>query len=423
MKLSAIRIHAIDYLKTNSFGLPIYRYLKTRQLKKRFSINEISKFTPVRSESEQVRFNLVLPSLRKTKVFAGVSTALYFFQKLTENEKYCRIVVMGDEAYDNNFTYQIEEYSRAQVGHRSNKELFFYSDCDTIDIAANDLFIFTSWKTAFSFRSIVKWQKDAFNIQDRKSIYLIQDFEPGFFSWSSEYMLAESTYSTNPNDIIAVFNSSELASYFTMNGYCFFQEYWFKPNLNKALKRRLLDSIDKSGNARKKRILIYGRPSEQRNAFEIIRYSLELWSETYEHAADWEIFSLGEGFMNITLANNTIVSKGKLSLDEYADYMLSSYAGISLMASPHPSYPPLEMSTFGIRTITNKFASKDLGTFNENIISIDSCSPEEIARILARLCDEFCSYEPKFQLNHEYLDGNSLDCTIMQAKRALLEKL
>lgn len=42
--------------------------------------------------------------------------------------------------------------------------------------------------------------------------------------------------------------------------------------------------------------------------------------------------------------------------------MLDTYAGISLMSSPHPSYPPLEMSVFGIKVITNNYSNKDLSS-------------------------------------------------------------
>ena len=58
------------------------------------------------------------------------------------------------------------------------------------------------------------------------------------------------------------------------------------------------------------------------------------------------------------------------------------------MISPHPSYQPLEMSTFGIKTITNTFDCKDLKEFNSNIISLDRYSAEDIAEALLQLVTE-----------------------------------
>ena len=56
------------------------------------------------------------------------------------------------------------------------------------------------------------------------------------------------------------------------------------------------------------------------------------------------------------------------------------------MVSPHPSYPPLEMSSFGMKVITNKYDNKDLSGFNDNMISLDNCSAATVAKTLEQLC-------------------------------------
>ena len=100
--------------------------------------------------------------------------------------------------------------------------------------------------------------------------------------------------------------------------------------------------------------------------------------------------SAGEAHADIDLGNGCILhSVGKLSLDEYSQILLDSYAGISLMVSPHPSYPPLEMSTFGVNTITNCYGQKDLATFNDNIFSLKSCSPHQLAEALVQICSKY----------------------------------
>ena len=97
-------------------------------------------------------------------------------------------------------------------------------------------------------------------------------------------------------------------------------------------------------------------------------------------------------------------SLGKLTLEQYASIMLESYLAISLMVSPHPSYPPLEMSTFGVKTITNSYSNKDLGKFNENIISISNCSASAIADELIKQCSQFNS-NGKVCVNDDYLNS------------------
>lgn len=420
MNFASLEIKLIDWLKTNRVTVPIYKKMKTAQNKKRFRVDSIYSFAPKHDDSSDIRYNLILPSLRGTRVFAGISSALTFFLCMTDDASKCRIIVIGDEEYSDNTTYQVQGYKHSVS---SPKQLVFATDKKSLDIGKNDVFVLTSWKTAVSFLPLLQWQKSEFQIAARKAIYLIQDFEPGFFAWSSEYVLAESTYLDFAEDIIAVYNSKQLYSFFKGKGYRFAVSYYFQPTLNTELKKILLQEADREQIKREKKILIYGRPSEARNAFEIIRYSLELWSNQYEKSKEWEIVSLGEGFDNIRLKNNIIISQGKVTLEEYAQYMLSAYVGISLMVSPHPSYPPLEMSTFGVRTITNKFEGKDLAEFNKNIISIDNCSPMLIADTLTQVCEGYEKHELCLLIDKDYLEGESLKEVISEAKSKILESL
>ena len=105
---------------------------------------------------------------------------------------------------------------------------------------------------------------------------------------------------------------------------------------------------------------------------------------------EWEVVSAGEQHPPVELGRGVVMnSVGKLSIDGYAQLLNESYAGISLMASPHPSYPPLEMSVYGIKVITNTFANKDLTEFNENIVSVSRTAPAEIASQLKHICDGY----------------------------------
>lgn len=100
--------------------------------------------------------------------------------------------------------------------------------------------------------------------------------------------------------------------------------------------------------------------------------------------------------------------------------MLTSYAGISLMISPHPSYPPLEMSTFGVRTITNCYENKDLSGFNNNIISLRACNPELIMDTLCTLCDNYDNYTSKIDVNEEYISNNTMEQCISFIRDAVM---
>jgi hypothetical protein len=70
---------------------------------------------------------------------------------------------------------------------------------------------------------------------------------------------------------------------------------------------------------------------------------------------------------------------GKASLEDYADHLNRAAVGISLMISPHPSYPPLEMAEAGVLTITNNYGCKDLSRRFPEIIPIERVDGELLA--------------------------------------------
>ena len=397
-----------EILTTSKITRPIYKkYLKYKY--KHVDIESLNSIVPSAEQGDLYRYNLVLPTLEKRNVYGGIATAIKVFRLLSDKSGYCsRIIITDDKGYSKKYTYDIEGFSNEKG---SSKQMVFLKSNQKVEVRKNDIFILTSWSTAYMFTSIIDWQIESFALRNRKAVYIIQDYEPGFFAWSSNYVLAESTYRSSPDKLIALFNSRELYEYFKLKKYNFYKALYFEPALNDELKKYLL----KAGKVeRKKHILIYGRPYSARNAFEIIKEALSIWSKCYKDAKDWCIISLGADFENIALSNNTIESLGKVSLKEYADIMLESYAGISLMISPHPSYPPLEMSTFGVRTITNSFENKDLSYFSKNIISIDNCAPEVIAHQLESICNEYGRIESAIDLDSPYVKGSNIDSVISE---------
>jgi hypothetical protein len=92
------------------------------------------------------------------------------------------------------------------------------------------------------------------------------------------------------------------------------------------------------------------------------------------------------------------------------------------MISPHPSYPPLEMSTFGMKVITNSYENKDLSGFNQNIISLNSLTPDSIAEELLKLTRAYAENESEFGYNEQYMtNSNSFDLIIKQIETDLIQ--
>ena len=69
--------------------------------------------------------------------------------------------------------------------------------------------------------------------------------------------------------------------------------------------------------------------------------------------------SAGKPHADIDLGDGVwLRSVGKLDLTEYATLLRGSAIGISLMISPHPSYPPIEMAHMGMLVLTNRFENE-----------------------------------------------------------------
>jgi WsaF, C-terminal domain len=79
-------------------------------------------------------------------------------------------------------------------------------------------------------------------------------------------------------------------------------------------------------------------------------------------------------------------SIGKLDISAYGDLLKRSAVGLSLMISPHPSYPPLEMAHLGMLVLTNRFGRKDLSTWHENLVSLHQMTADAIGGELSALC-------------------------------------
>lgn len=88
----------------------------------------------------------------------------------------------------------------------------------SIPVSENDYFLFTGWWTAYCCQDAYVGFENTFGIKPNIFLYFIQDYEPGFYSWSTKYLLADSTYKSD-YPTIAIFNSMLLKEFFDENHY------------------------------------------------------------------------------------------------------------------------------------------------------------------------------------------------------------
>jgi hypothetical protein len=343
-------------------------------------------FRPAPDSETRPRLSLVMPSIDPAWAFGGVTTAIDIFLDLClRTGADARIITEGGADRDvvakrlsgRNVNLEYVEHVKRPPG--SNRPVSF------VPVRSSDLFITYNWAATLNIRDILDYQVSEYGGSSRPFIYLIQDYEPSFFPFSSAHMLARLALD-QPRRCWGLFNSSQLKEFVSAQGHKLERAYVFEPKIGDALRPALeAPPIEK-----RKRILVYGRPTIPRNCFPAVEKGLRLWAELYPRFSEWDVVSAGMAHKPLPLGDGrSMRSLGKLSLEGYADLMRTTGVGLSLMASPHPSYPPLEMAHFGLLTITNEYANKNLAAAHDNFLSIPDIDAPTIAAALAEACDRF----------------------------------
>ncbi|MGD6643735.1 hypothetical protein VWY68_00815 [Xanthomonas citri pv. citri] len=330
---------------------------------------------------------MILPSINKQHYFGGIHTAVLIYRELCRYFDESRIILV-DSAPDDEALARFGDHQLVNCGEESEapRQIVAFNDRygQTLPVAAGDYWLATAWWTAYSAQRLATWQS-AMQASDRPVMYLIQDYEPGFYAWSSQSALAMSTYRKDRD--IAIFNTSLLRDYFARQGFDYQRAVTFEPVLHDGLKAALERVRSTQQTPRQRVILTYARPGTPRNAFELLCEGLRKWGWADSRCADWRVLAVGELDSDVDLGPFVLQALGKLSIDQYAELLSTSSLGISLMVSPHPSYPPLEMDAFGMSVITNRFANKDLPESHANIVSLEAMTPDAIAAELTRQID------------------------------------
>lgn len=341
-------------------------------------VGETTPCNPRPLASSQRRLNLLLPSINASHYFGGIHTAVQIYQAMASQFQSGRIVLM-DSSPDTEALARFSDHQAVpcNVDSTAPWQVVDFSDRygHTLPVGPADMWLATAWWTAYAGQRLAAWQQERYG-KAGELAYLIQDFEPGFYPWSSQYALALGTY--RPEKDIAVFNTSLLADYFSQRGLDFKRRIVFEPTLNPRL-REVLTTVRASQAPRDKRIVVYARPSTPRNAFELLCEGLRNWGWSDARCQQWEVVAAGELSSDLDLGPFRLRALGKLAIDDYAQLLASSAVGVSLMISPHPSYPPLEMAAFGMSVVTNSFGNKDMGSRLPNLTSFTEFSPETIA--------------------------------------------
>ena len=375
--------------------------------------------------SECSRINVLLPSLRLKHMSGGPNTALLLAALLAEKGELVRLIACdapteGEEAAL--FPHMDRLLQRPVARDRIDLVDAFDRSRPTA-IGTKDIFLATAWWTAQMVKyAVAKTRYKTF-------IYLIQDFEPILHEGSTFQARALETYGL-PH--IPVINTRLLLDHLVRESAGCYADHrfsanalWFEPALDRS--RYFLDS-GKSGPLDKRVLLFYARPTfARRNLFEIGLVALrKAVASGVIDKDNWEVWAMGEKLAPVNLGNGVFLNPLPwLSFDDYAKRVRTADLLLSLMLSPHPSYPPLEMAASGKLVVTNSFSVKTaerLRAFSPNIIVAEPTA-ESVAAALENAAGRINAGLPSYDSSGAITSPSNWDESLGEIVPVLLQRI
>lgn len=317
-------------------------------------------------EGEKFRLNVVTDSTGKESFFGGVATSLILATLFCR--KYGMPLRIITRTAPNNPNDYYSFLRLVQIEAPDTVE--FYSDYDHVSSRAHykletsnkDIFLSTSW-----------WSSEAVRHVNMRSsfFYILQEVEPFFYPHGDDRLLCERILAAPGINYIV--NSRLLHDYFRNNAFsnvtrrsiCFepaFPEHMYAPD-------------SQTFNVKSKyRLFFYSRPRNLRNLFFAgIKFLDQALLLGIIDTNEWEIFLVGSDVPKIVFSDGTEPRiLGQLDWVEYLEFTKTIDVGFSLMYTPHPSYPPLDLASSGAVVLTNTFENKQsLAQYSKNIICAD----------------------------------------------------
>lgn len=316
--------------------------------------------------------SIVLPPLEPEKIFAGVATALEFGRRLAlALGRPLRVVPLDHQPAE-----PLQAAIRAHLsttGASVQLSVVPQPLLPHTTVSRDDLWVVTYWTTAHA----ADVARRIGVLDPARVVYLIQDYEPGFHAWSVPFVLTRATYHAGFHHVI---NSAPLAAFLA-------QREGSQANHGLILAPHLdLDRLRAAAAARspsrRVRVFFYARPSKPRNLYQLGVAAVRAAATRLEaDGVEWEVITAGEPHPEVTLpGGNAARGLGTLSWNDYFTLLSEVDVGLTLMHSPHPSHPPLEVAVSGGLTVTNDLDGSRLG-FHPRITAVPA-DPDALAAAL-----------------------------------------
>jgi hypothetical protein len=319
------------------------------------------------------RISMVTDSINSGSLFGGVGTALIFATLLARRmERPLRIITRSEPPTPANCRTVLEANGIAWQGDVE----FVFSSRDTsngrlIDITPGDLFVTTSWWTTWATRE---------SVDPASIVYLVQEDERRFYPEGDDSIRCAEILA-DPR-VTCIVNSKPLFDYlFDVPDTHAHAPSWFDPAFPAFLTPR------EDSPQGKRKFIFYARPKNLRNLY---YRGLEAIAGAIEGGvldpAGWDFFFIGRDLQPVSLPGGVRPALiENLGWHDYQRLLRSMDLGLSLMASPHSSYPPLDLAAAGAVVVTNTFGpeKQSLAQYSANII----CSDPSLSTLIAGIAE------------------------------------
>jgi hypothetical protein len=314
------------------------------------------------------RVTLLTDSINRGSLFGGVGTAIMFAALFAQRLGASLRIATQTEAAEAGSIMALLQANA--IPWSENIELAFCDrmaeDDQEIDIRAGDLFITTSWWTTSNALE---------TLSPAQIIYFLQEDERMFYPHGDEHLLASEVL--RHAGLRVVVNSQMLHAHLAADGLQHIAQngLWFEPAFPAAqpLGGATAPLVEKPP-GQKHLFFFYARPWNGRNLF--IR-GMEAISATLEQGIldpqQWDFCFVGRDLEAIMLPCGVTPKLWQnLPWPEYVALVRQVDLGLSLMYTPHPSYPPLDLAASGAVVVTNQCGIKtSLSHYSPNILCVD----------------------------------------------------
>jgi hypothetical protein len=309
----------------------------------------------------QPRLTMITDSINPPYLYGGVGTAIVLACLLADRMGAAlRVVTRTDRPDPSNLKKIIDLHQTSWTGNIDFRFASYADDSAEIDVGERDLFLTTSWWTTLSTRQAVN---------PERMIYLLQEDERMFYPYGDDRVRCCDVLADDK--IRFVINSKLLFDHFIEDGMNNVGRngVWFEPAF--PHKNYYVGTRDSKG---LKNFFFYARPHNLRNLYfrglEAIETALQRGVLV---AKDWNIHFVGKDLTDVELTGGVRpILHQNLDWSDYVALVRRMDVGLSLMASPHPSYPPLDLAACGAVVVTNAHGHKtSLARYSENILCVD----------------------------------------------------